>query len=175
MKRRPWRLLACRAPLAALLVLFGWPRSKKRLQTTPLPSEIRSGQGSITPGRGVAGEFGTWTVSYRVGETKIKTGGGLRVQLAEFWHSGPRNSAFRLQATSPRSDHYVSARCSNPAVALRTVVEREEDTPESWVKTLKPSNLTNRMGYYVYVVRVLVLKGEVNPGDTLSLIYGDRS
>src|SRR6185436_19064613 len=37
------------------------------------------------------------------------------------------------------------------------------------------SNITHRTGYYIFVVRVVVLKGEVREGQTLSLIYGDQS
>jgi hypothetical protein len=179
---RRWSLaVCCCVTLVALAVLdphrhhSSAAQSVGALQSVILTERIRSGEVRVTPDHGVAGEFGTWTISYRVGETRVQGGGGLRVQLPDFWHAGPRNSAFRLQATDPRGDHYVSARCSDPAVALRTLVEMEADTPESWVKTLKPSTLTNRMGYYVYVVRVVVLEGDVRPGETISLTYGDRS
>ena len=140
-----------------------------------LPEKIHSGELSISPDHGTVGEFGTWTLTYRVGAEPIKTGGGLRVELPKAWHTGLRSSAFRLQTSDHRADHYVSARCSNPAVVLQTIVEKEFDTPESWVMTLKPSTLTHSMGYYVYVARVTLLRGEAGSGDSLSVIYGDRS
>ncbi|MEO7653549.1 MAG: DUF3604 domain-containing protein, partial [Bryobacteraceae bacterium] len=46
---------------------------------------------------------------------------------------------------------------------------------ETLVKKVKSSNLTNRMGYYVYVVRVLVREGKLRAGDTISVIYRMRA
>src|SRR5437016_1028 len=44
-----------------------------------LPEKIQSGQVSVTPDSAIAGEYGTWTVTYRLGQ-KVQTGGGIRVQ-----------------------------------------------------------------------------------------------
>src|SRR5262245_36790586 len=137
-----------------------------------LPETIRTGHIQVNPDSGVAGEYGTWTVTFIAGEI-IKEGGGIRVQLPEAWHAGLRNSANRLQATAPTEPNYVSARCSNSNVVLQTTVEFEN--PAVLVKTVKPSNMTQRMGYYVFIVRVVVLKGELHQGEVLSVIYGDQS
>lgn len=138
-----------------------------------LPENTDAGQVTVTPDSGVAGEYGTWTVVYRVGERTIHTGGGLRVQLPEAWFAGPRNSPIVLQATEPNHNNYVTARCSNPAVKLETTVELQPKSVFS--KDLRPSNMTNREGYYDLIVRVIVLRGELHRGDTLSVIYGDRT
>lgn len=138
-----------------------------------LPEKTDAGQVSVTPESGVAGEYGIWTVIYRVGERMIHTGGGLRVQLPEAWFAGPRNSPIALQATEPNHNNYVAARCSNAAVKLETTVELQPKGVFS--KDLRPSNMTNREGYYDLIVRVILLQGELHPGDSLSVIYGDRT
>ena len=84
----------------------------------------------VAPPVGIAGDYGTWTVTYEVGSAGLGRGGSIRVQLPDTWHAGQRNSANRLQATDPRADHYVSARTSRSDVALVTEVEGE--SPTSW-------------------------------------------
>lgn len=138
-----------------------------------LPEKIYTGQVSVTQDSGVAGEYGTWTVTYRVGKEPIHTGGGIRVQLPEAWAAGLRNSPIVLQATEPYHNNYVAARCSNPLVKLQTTVELQPKSGFS--KVVRPSNMTEREGYYELIVRVVVLKGELTTGETLSVIYGDRS
>ncbi|MGH9341448.1 MAG: DUF3604 domain-containing protein [Acidobacteriota bacterium] len=133
----------------------------------PEPGEV-----SIDPDWGIAGEFGTWTVSYRAGSQGISEGGGIRVQLPDTWHAGDRNSANRLQATAPAGDHYISARASRSEVKLRTIVESQSD--DLLVKSGRPG-LDGRLERYVYVVHVEVLEGNLKAGDTLSVIYGDTS
>lgn len=131
-------------------------------------------EGTVTigPDSGVAGNFGTWTVTYRAGEKGIAEGGGLRVELPDAWHAGDRNSANPLQATNPRGDYYVSARSSRKDVTLETVVEGE--SKELLVKNARPS-LDGRSERYVFVARVRVAQGRLNRGDTLSVVYGDTS
>src|SRR5439155_16917701 len=70
-----------------------YPRNPRLLR-----EQIDSGEVSLRPESAIAGEYGTWTLTYRAGQT-IKTGGGVRVQFPEAFHAGIRNSAFRLQAT----------------------------------------------------------------------------
>ena len=153
--------------IAQALIPFNVPP-----QPDVLAGKIHSGKIRVEPETGIAGEYGTWTVTYEAGET-IHPGGGIRVQLPEAWHAGQRNSANRLQATAPTEPNFVWARCSNRDVVLQTTVEHE--SPDVLVKSVKPSNLTRRMGYYVFVVRAVVLKGELRQGDSLSLIYGDTT
>ena len=126
----------------------------------------------MTPDSGTSGEFGTWTVVYTVGAREILEGGGIRVQLPDAWHAGPRNSANRLQATDPTDDHFVSARASREGVKLQTIVEAE--TEKRLVKHAKRS-VDGRNERYVFVVRVRIVEGELREGDEVRVVYGDRS
>ena len=65
---------------------------------------------TVSPALGVAGHYGTWTVTYTVGPGGIEPGGAIRVQLPDTWHAGERNSANRLQAADPTDDHLEMAR-----------------------------------------------------------------
>lgn len=140
----------------------------------PIRLEEPTSEGSlaVTPASGISGEFGTWTVIYTVGAGGIREGGGIRVQLPDAWHAGPRNSANRLQATDPTDDHYVSARVSRGDVKIETTVETETET--RLVKHAKRS-LDGRSERYVFVVRVRVTAGELLGGDEVHVVYGDRS
>ncbi len=164
------------AVVEALTTSGLWAQALIPMNVPPQPEllaeTLNTGSVEVSPDHGVAGEYGAWTVTYRAGGT-IKVGGGIRVQLPEAWHAGQRNSANRLQATAPTEPNFISARCSDPDVALQTTVEFE--SPAVLVKSVKPSNMTHRMGYYVFVVRVVLLKGEIREGQTLSVIYGDQS
>jgi len=144
--------------------------------TLPFPVMLREetaqGRLSVAPAEGISGEFGTWTVTYTVGKGGIGRGGGIRVELPDEWHSGPRNSAIRLQATEPAADNYVSARASRPEVKLQTVVELE--VRNDLVKHAKPS-LDGRRERYVFVVRVRIEEGRLEDGDRIEVVYGDRS
>ena len=126
----------------------------------------------VDPSFGVAGNFGTWTVTYEIGASGMRPGGCVRVQLPDTWHAGERNSANRLQATDPKADHYVSARASRPDVLLETAVESESD--DYLVKSAR-RGLDGRMERYVFVVRVTVAKGRLAEGDTIEIVYGDTS
>lgn len=150
---------------ATLLVLLA-------LYARGASSSYQQGSVTVSPDSGVAGNFGTWTVKYRVEAQGIAEGGGVRVELPDSWHAGDRNSANPLQATNPRRDYYVSARSSRTGVALETTVEGESD--EVLVKRARQS-LDGRLERYVWVVRVRVGQGTLRPGDTLSIIYGDTS
>jgi hypothetical protein len=120
------------------------------------PSSIQiedkfSSSAVVNPAVGVAGDFGTWTVSFRCGAKGLQTNGAIRVQLPDSWHAGDRNSANPLQATKPGIAHFVSARSSRPEVQLKTEVEGESD--DSLVKSSR-TGLDGRDERYVFVVRV---------------------
>ena len=151
--------------LALILGLWaGWP--------SPSVAAVPDGKVTVHPAVGVAGNFGTWTLTYRVGRSGIRRGGGIRVQLPDTWHAAPRNSGKRLQATDPQGDHYVSARTSRRGVTLKTTVEGETDA--YLVKHGKPG-LDGRKERYVFVVRVTLTQGTLRAGDEISVIYGDTS
>lgn len=130
------------------------------------------GEATVSPEQGVSGEYGTWTVTYTVGDGGIATGGGIRVELPDEWHSGPRNSAVRLQTKDPKADNYITAHTSNDAVVIRCIVEDERDN--TLIKHAKKS-LDGRSERYVFVVRVLVTEGTLKAGDTVRVVYGDTS
>lgn len=135
-------------------------------------SPYEDGSVAVDPDSGIAGDFGTWTVTYRVGSNGIAEGGGVRVELPDSWHAGDRNSANPLQATNPRRDYYVSARASRADVKVETIVEGESN--EVLVKGARQS-LDGRSERYVWVVRARIAQGTLRPGDTLSIVYGDTS
>jgi hypothetical protein len=132
------------------------------------------GSVSVQPDQGVAGTYGTWSVTYRVGKRGIKRYGGIRVQLPDSWHAGIRNSANRLQASNPELDNHVAAACSQAAVKLRTWVEHEPGREVVLVKEYR-GGLDGRQTRYIYVVRVWVLDADLPEGSSLSVIYGDTS
>lgn len=137
-----------------------------------LAEATREGSFKVVPESGVSGQLGTWTVTYSVGGQGIRRGGGIRVELPDAWHSGPRVAAYRLQATDPTDEFYVSARSSRPSVKLQTIVEGETD--HTFVKEVRPA-LDGRKGRLVFVVRVRLLQGDLEQGDRIEVIYGDRS
>ena len=138
-----------------------------------LPGEITTGKLKVAPDTGVAGEFGTWAVTYQVGQEPIRTGGGIRIQFPIEWHAGIRNSGIRIQTTEPSDLNYISAHCTRAGVKLLTSVELQSTT--TLVKGMRISNLTGQRGYFVEVVRVVVTSGELQTGDTLAVVYGDTS
>ena len=126
----------------------------------------------VEPSFGIAGDFGTWTITYEVGSQDLKPGGSIRFQLPDTWHASERNSGNRLQATDPQDDHYISAHASRTDVRLRTEVE--DESPNFLVKSSRRS-IDGRIERYVFVVRVTVEEGELSTGDTIDVVYGDTS
>ena len=127
---------------------------------------------TVSPAFGVAGHYGTWTVTYTVGPGGIAPGGALRVQLPDTWHAGERNSANRLQASDPTDDHYVAAYGSGTDVRVEAEVESE--TSDFLVKSARPG-LDGRSERYVFVVRANVVSGSLREGETVRVVYGDTS
>lgn len=157
-------------PLTFIFTLSSWT------QAPPIPSMldevIDSGQVSVSPNSAISGEYGTWTVVYTIGKDGIQTGGGIRVQCSDEWHSGPRNSANLLQTQDPAYNNYIKAYTSNDNAVIRAIVEMERE--DILIKHAKPS-LDGRNERYVFVVRVLVVEGALQEGDTVSVVYGDTS
>ncbi len=156
---------------ACFFCLSVW--SAEFVEPVMVPGAMSEGNATVTPQTCVASEFGTWTVTYTVGQSGIATGGGIRVQMPDDWHAGPRNSAYSLQSKVPKADHFVRAVCSRSDVTIRGTVESQRE-PNVLIKHPKQS-LNGRYERYVFVARALVEKGELREGDTISVIYGDRS
>ncbi len=172
--RTPSTLLLFASRLAVVLIgTIARADDRPRLPPPLIdPEPTSAGSLHVDPDHGVSGEFGTWTVRYVIGAPGIPQGGGIRLQLSDAWHAGPRNSANRLQATDPKDDHYVSASASRESVRLVTVVERE--VAHRLVKHRKRS-LDGRSERYVFVVRIHVADGDLQEGDEIRVVYGDRS
>ena len=117
---------------------------------------------TVSPAFGIAGHYGTWTVTYTVGPGGIAPGGALRVQLPDTWHAGERNSANRLQASDPTDDHYIGAYGSGTDVRVEAEVESE--TSDFLVKSARPG-LDGRSERYVFVVRADVVSGSLREGE----------
>jgi hypothetical protein len=161
-----------RVRILAVLTVLTFTAYADPPRATMAPHPHAGGTVNVSPDHGVAGEFGTWTFTYTAGEKGIAAQGGIRVQLPDAWHAGPRNSANALQSKAPGDDHYVSAHCSNPDVTVGCLVEAERSAP--WVKHAKPS-LDGRNERYVFVTRAWVESGALREGDTISIVYGDTS
>jgi hypothetical protein len=133
---------------------------------------------TVTPDRGRAGEWGTWTVRFTAGAAGVQDGGGIQVALPDRWHQWHRNSARRVQATDPVAPFYVSARAGRPEVRVRCEVQEETPVPgsddEQFVKRHR-IGIFGRPSRYAWVVRVTVANGRLQPGDTIDVLYGDRS
>ena len=127
---------------------------------------------TVWPTFGIAGNYGTWTVTYTVGPGGIAPGGALRVQLPDTWHAGERNSANRLQASDPADDHYIAAYGSGTDVRVEAEVESESS--DFLVKSRRPG-LDGRAERYVFVVRADVVSGSLREGETIQVVYGDTS
>jgi hypothetical protein len=117
---------------------------------------------AVDPTEGVAGEYGTWTVTYHVGRKGIRRHvesafncsiPGIQGFAIPAIVSSPRTPAGRI--TSPRGVH---ARASSSKPGLR----RNIRPGRYWSSRLA----TGWMG---------VVKGELKEGDTLSVIHGDVS
>ncbi len=135
-------------------------------------SQPGKGFAAVQPNEGTAAQFGTWTVTYTVGQKQIYPGGGIRVQLPDEWHSGSRNSASRLQTIDPTDNNYITAASSNPKVAVKAIVEDERG--DILIKHAKVS-MDGRSERYVFVTRAILESGTLKQGDTISVVYGDRS
>lgn len=135
-----------------------------------VPGETANASVRVDPKDGISGHYGTWSVTFTVRD-RIANGGGIRVQLPDAWHAGPRNSANRLQVSDPSDDHYVTALCSNDDVTVRTLVESER--AGTLIKHEKDS-LDGRRERYVFVVRIVVEGGDLKPDDMISVLYGDK-
>lgn len=101
----------------------------------------------------------TWTIVYTAGKTGIRPGGGIRVALRHMNHLWSA-----VQNEDPKSAGYLSARSSN-------------DTPIS--VSVECGNWSKRfMGPYFpwqNVVEVIVGKPGLQAGQTVDIVYGDKS
>ncbi len=95
-------------------------------------------------------------VVYMVGSLGMEEGGGIVISTQGAGGYG------RLQTTDPADDHYVSARVGREGISL------EQDTYPIWGPY---GGFRGPAGFPTLRVR----GGDLSPGDTITLTYGDRS
>lgn len=144
-----------------------------------LEDPLESGTLTITPNSGRAGTWGTWVVTYTVGTAGIATGGGIQVALPERWHQWWRNAARNVQSVDPTAPFYVTASAMKSAHTDRPGVhvhcEVLDATEGEYAKAFR-----RNVGYppesrYAWTVQVNVIEGELQPGDSINIVYGDMT
>ena len=149
-----------------------------------MPDDTRSpGILSLHPDTGTIGEWGTWTVRYTAGPAGLRAGGAIQVELPITWHQWLRNSSRAVQATQPSEPFYISARASRAGVKVRCEVQEEQaDGAETGRRVPDPEfvkrprrSLDGKNRRYAWVVRVTVEEGELRAGESIDVLYGDRS
>lgn len=116
--------------------------------------------------------WGSYVLSYRVGEKGLGPESVIRFQLPDSWHAWRRNGAKGVQSHAPAADNYVTARVSHGRATIACEVEGSTD--EDVVKSNR-TGLDGREGRYVYVTRVTVVEGRLEPGDEIEVVFGDTS
>ena len=90
--------------------------------------------------------------------------------VAQFGHS--------VQATDPAAPCFVSAVAGQPGVRVRCEVQEQapvEDAGAEPELLKRPADRHRRALAALLVVRVTVEEGDLAPGDTIDVRYGDRS
>ncbi|MGH9118476.1 MAG: DUF3604 domain-containing protein, partial [Acidimicrobiales bacterium] len=134
-------------------------------------ASARLGTARVFPPFARAGEMGTVRVQLEVGAEGIAAGGGIRVQLPDSWHMGERNISKPVHAVDPVAANFVAGACSPAGARIR--IEVEGGATEG--SKINRTGLDGRRGRYVYVVRAVVEGAGLEPGETLEVIYGERS
>ncbi len=121
--------------------------------------EDEAALGTVARTGSAAFEARSWAsleVVYTVGSLGMGEGGGLVVSTQGAGGYG------RLQTTDPGGDHYVSAQVSQEGISL------EQDTHPIWGPY---GGFRGPVGFPTLRVR----GGDLSPGDTITLTYGDTS
>ncbi len=115
-------------------------------------TEKEIGSVTITPSDAViAGSYGTWTLTYTVGKYGLDVGGGLKIGNRRMSDWGTP------QFDDPKAPNYVTVSGSTPAeLCVRY-------DPRGYIRPFRA------------VIIVDVEKGALYPGDTLTVVMGDRS
>ncbi|HET7769785.1 MAG TPA: CehA/McbA family metallohydrolase [Chloroflexota bacterium] len=135
------------------------------------------GRLALHPDTGTIGEWGTWTARYTAGPGGLPTGGAIQVELPITWHQWLRNSSRAVQATQPSEPFYVSARASREGARVRCEVQEEQgpDAGDPQLVKRPRKSLEGKNRRYAWVVRVTVDAGALQAGDTIDVLYGDRT
>jgi Protein of unknown function (DUF3604) len=117
------------------------------------------GRVTITPDFSVAGMAGTWTVTFTAGPGGLGTGGSIRIELPTGW-SDARFS--EPQFTKPAAAHYTTIRTSSKTAKLYRHLENYLPLEE-------------KRHWFRRVIYVGVQEGEIAPGETITVVYGDTA
>ena len=131
----------------SLLPSAAWP-------PTEPPADGSLGRATISPAEPVvAGEFGTWTVTYTAGRWGVDDGGALRLAFHQTSDAGGP------QFDDPAAPNYCTVNCSSPApTRLAPRFDRALGV-RPWKRTLA----------------LRVHDQAIRPGDTVTVTLGDRS
>jgi len=131
------------------------------------------GFAKINPEVATPGQTGCWTVTFKP-QIKIEVGGEIRFTLP-FLFDSP-------QIIDPKGSGYVSVSCDNPNCLLQIEKEQPWFTQKEFMHSLTKlmkivkNDISKRVTSPVGTnFRVKVLKNPLEPGNTITLIYGDTS
>jgi hypothetical protein len=158
--REKKRLFGCLI-LSLLTMLFSCQtQSDQNIPLEQLAAESYTGLMTIEgPNPAVVRTYGTWTASYTAGKSGIKPGGGIRIGLRHFNHLWTK-----IQDTDPLDDGYVII-SSPPGVPTTSLVKCDNWSEKFFFDYFPVQN----------VIEVLVGEPGLEPGQSLSITYGDRS
>ena len=130
---------------------------------------------AISPNTGRVGTWGTWVATFTVGSTGIAKGGGIRVALPNRWHQWHRNSARRLQTWDPTEAFYVTARTDRDDVRLSCKIPGATADEYSKAGDKLALGGVHERSRYGWTVCVTLDEGSLVEGDTIEVVYGDKS
>ncbi|MCI0625607.1 MAG: DUF3604 domain-containing protein [Acidobacteria bacterium] len=119
------------------------------------------GVAKLVPVRSEVNTIGTWTVSYTVGSSGIAEKGAIKVQFPPSWFMHPFPLSKAVQIDHPRKNHYVTAKVSRQTVKSRLTIDNVQ--------------LTGQPNRYSKLFVVRVEQGKLQPGDTVTVVFGDTS
>ncbi len=136
-----------------------------------LAGDEHVGVATVTPAHAIAGETNTWRLRFQVGAGGIQPGGGIKAQLPDSWHMGERMTAKPVHSTDPGAANFVAGSCSDPSSQLRVFVEDGQTESTKFNR----AGIDGRSGRYVYAVAAVVEGEPVGAGETIELVFGERS
>jgi len=122
-----------------------------------------NGEAWIVPDSARVNQYGNWNIGFRVGEGGIHTGGIVKIQFPNCWHTSPwpEGKLKKEQFTNTRADHYITAKiqkdnCSHSINIVREGVDGQQD----------------RFGRSF---EIKLEEGELNKGDIIEFSFSNTS
>ncbi|MCI0625605.1 MAG: hypothetical protein L0387_28825, partial [Acidobacteria bacterium] len=81
------------------------------------------GTAKLSPSRSRVNSVGTWTVTYTVGTSGLKEGGGIKVQFPVSWFSHAFSNIKAVQHDNPDKNHYVTVQASRQDVKIKLTID----------------------------------------------------